>query len=110
MARAQAAALATLGVTRVALVTPYIADLAARNASMLESTGVRMHRWSGGPMPRRIGPSRGQTASAAAAEVSRRGRACQAAPLCLLAVAAQYSRVGADEPPCQARRPSWYMD
>lgn len=42
MARAQAAALHALGVTRVALVTPYIQDLAERNAAMLSSTGVEV--------------------------------------------------------------------
>lgn len=40
MARAQLAALHTLGASRVALVTPYIQDLAERNAAMLESGGV----------------------------------------------------------------------
>ena len=40
MARAQAAALRALGVTRIALVTPYIQDLAERNAAMLESQGL----------------------------------------------------------------------
>lgn len=42
MASAQAAALSTLGVTRIALVTPYIADIATKNAAMLESTGLRV--------------------------------------------------------------------
>jgi maleate isomerase len=40
MARAQVSALRALGVTRIALVTPYIQDLAERNASMLESQGL----------------------------------------------------------------------
>ena len=43
MARAQAAAIAALGVKRVALLTPYILKLADRNAAMLESScGVRV--------------------------------------------------------------------
>ena len=40
MARAQADALSALGVTKIALVTPYIQDLAERNAAMLESQGL----------------------------------------------------------------------
>jgi maleate isomerase len=40
MARAQAAALHALDVTRIALVTPYIQDLAEKNAAMLESQGL----------------------------------------------------------------------
>ncbi|CAE8596030.1 unnamed protein product [Polarella glacialis] len=39
MASAQIAALAALGVTRIALVTPYIADIAEKNAAMLSSAG-----------------------------------------------------------------------
>ncbi|KAL1500578.1 hypothetical protein AB1Y20_013233 [Prymnesium parvum] len=40
MARAQRAALRALGVTRVALVTPYILDLAEKNVDMLAAGGV----------------------------------------------------------------------
>ena len=40
MSRAQMAALHALGVKRIALVTPYIQDLAERNAAMLESGGL----------------------------------------------------------------------
>lgn len=40
MASAQAAALAALGARRIALVTPYILDIAAKNAAMLERSGV----------------------------------------------------------------------
>jgi maleate isomerase len=40
MARAQAGALAALGVERIALVTPYIVDLAEKNAAMLAECGV----------------------------------------------------------------------
>ena len=40
MATAQVAALAELGVERVALVTPYIQELADKNAAMLEKVGI----------------------------------------------------------------------
>eukprot|EP00521_Asterionellopsis_glacialis_P010114 CAMPEP_0195301432 /NCGR_PEP_ID=MMETSP0707-20130614/29297_1 /TAXON_ID=33640 /ORGANISM="Asterionellopsis glacialis, Strain CCMP134" /LENGTH=241 /DNA_ID=CAMNT_0040364373 /DNA_START=129 /DNA_END=851 /DNA_ORIENTATION=- len=38
MARAQVAALRVLGVTRIALVTPYLEDLSLKNAAMLEES------------------------------------------------------------------------
>ena len=42
MARAQAEALLALGVTRVALLTPYIPEIATRNAEMLTSAGIEV--------------------------------------------------------------------